>query len=123
MVSMKWEQKSIHSLLTILLDNAVKYSDEDGTILVTLEKKKNRIRLSVFNTTKSISREQISHLFDRFYRTDSSRNSSQGGSGIGLSIVRKIIEDHGGRIWATSKEGIGTEIHFVLRKYQEVMQE
>ena len=48
--------------------------------------------------------------------TDSSRNSSKGGSGIGLSIVKKIIEDHGGKIWATSKEGIGTEIHFVLRK-------
>ena len=60
--------------------------------------------------------------FSRFYRTDSSRNSSKGGSGIGLSIVKKIIEDHGGRIWATSKEGIGTEMHFVLRKYQEVLQ-
>ncbi|MCI8743012.1 MAG: hypothetical protein HFG63_10370, partial [Lachnospiraceae bacterium] len=43
------------------------------------------------------------------------------GSGIGLSIVRKIIENHGGRIWATSKEGVGTEMHFVLRKHQEVI--
>ena len=69
-------------------------------------------------TTERESRRKICRIiFDRFYRTDSSRNSSKGGSGIGLSIVKKIIEDHGGRIWATSKEGIGTEIHFVLRKY------
>ena len=72
---------------------------------------------------KGIAAKDLPNIFDRFYRTDSSRNSSKGGSGIGLSIVRKIIEDHGGRIWATSKEGIGTEVHFVLRKYQEVVQE
>ena len=58
-------------------------------------------------------------IFDRFYRTDASRNSSQGGSGIGLSIVKKIIEDHGGYIWATSKEGVGTCMHFVIRRYHE----
>ena len=73
-------------------------------------------------TESGISDADKKKIFDRFYRADSSRNSSKGGSGIGLSIVRKIIEDHGGRIWATSKEGIGTEIHFVLRKYQEVIQ-
>ena len=70
------------------------------------------LRQRIFPTYLTVFTVQIPH-----------RNSSQGGSGIGLSIVRKIIEDHGGRIWATSKEGIGTEIHFVLRKYQEVMQE
>ena len=58
-----------------------------------------------------------------FYRTDSSRNSSTGGSGIGLSIVKKIIEDHGGKIWATSKEKTGTTMYFVIRKYQEVPNE
>ena len=63
--------------------------------------------------------EALPHLFDRFYRTDSSRNSRQGGSGIGLSIVRKIIEDHGGYIWATSRAGEGTCMHIVLRKYME----
>ena len=59
-------------------------------------------------------------IFDRFYRTDASRNSSKGGSGIGLSIVKKIIEEHGGKIWATSREGTGTVMYFVIRKYQEV---
>ena len=57
-------------------------------------------------------------IADPEHRTDASRNSSQGGSGIGLSIVKKIIEDHGGYIWATSKEGEGTCMHFVIRKYQ-----
>ena len=59
-------------------------------------------------------------IFDRFYRTDASRNSATGGSGIGLSIVKKIVEEHGGKIWATSKEGTGTIMYFVIRKYQEV---
>ena len=59
-------------------------------------------------------------FFDRFYRTDASRNSSKGGSGIGLSIVKKIVEEHGGNIWATSEEGAGTTMYFVIRKYQEV---
>ena len=67
-------------------------------------------------TTERALVRELPYIFDRFYRTDSSRNSAKGGSGIGLSIVKKIVEDHGGRIWATSKEGIGTEIHFVLRK-------
>ena len=81
------------------------------------------IQVEIEDNGKGIAAKDLPNIFDRFYRTDSSRNSAQGGSGIGLSIVRKIVEDHGGRIWATSKEGIGTEIHFVLRKYQEVLQD
>ena len=80
------------------------------------------IHVGIEDNGRGIPVKDLPYIFDRFYRTDSSRNSSKGGSGIGLSIVKKIVEDHGGRIWATSKEGIGTEIHFVLRKYQEVMQ-
>ena len=57
------------------------------------------------------------------YRAEKSRNSATGGSGIGLSIVKKIIEDHGGKIWATSKESSGTTMYFVIRKYQEVPNE
>ncbi|MCB5890064.1 ATP-binding protein [Ruminococcus sp. AF25-13] len=67
---------------------------------VTLRKKKNRINLSVINTTESISKEQISHLFDRFYRTDASRNSQTGGYGLGLSIAAATVESHRGKISA-----------------------
>ena len=79
--------------------------------------------MEIEDNVRGIAAKDLTNIFDRFYRTDSSRNSSKGGSGIGLSIVRKIIEDHGGKIWATSKVGIGTEIHFVLRKYQEVIRD
>ena len=68
--------------------------------------------------------QRIYHIsFERFYRAEKSRNSATGGSGIGLSIVKKIIEDHGGKIWATSKESSGTTMYFVIRKYQEVPNE
>ena len=72
---------------------------------------------------RGIAAADLPYIFDRFYRADASRNSATGGSGIGLSIVKKIIEDHGGKIWATSKESIGTVMYFVIRKYQEVPNE
>ena len=75
--------------------------------------------MEIEDNGKGIAAEDLPKVFDRFYRTDSSRNSAQGGSGIGLSIVRKVIEDHGGYVWATSREGEGTCVHFVIRKYQE----
>jgi len=58
-------------------------------------------------------------VFERFYRADAARTTSQGGSGIGLSIVKKIIGDHGGYIWVTSREGEGTCMHFAIKKYKE----
>ena len=96
-----------------------------------MDKTKKSIQLSVFDAGdfiqveiedngKGIPAKEIGSIFDRFYRADQSRNSSQGGSGIGLSIVRKIMEDHGGRIWATSKVGEGTTMHMVIRKHQTV---
>lgn len=104
MISIKGDERAIRSLITILLDNAVKYTNQSGKILVSLEKKKNRIYLSVFNTTEYISREQISHLFDRFYRTDTSRNSQTGGYGLGLSIAAATVESHKGKITAETED-------------------
>ena len=118
------DAEQMKRVINNIISNSVKYLDKKkGIINIRIKDVGDFIQIEIEDNGKGIAAKDLPNIFDRFYRTDSSRNSSQGGSGIGLSIVRKIIEDHGGRIWATSKEGIGTEIHFVLRKYQEVMQE
>ena len=66
-----------------------------------------------------IAEKYLSRIFDRFYRTDESRTSPQSGSGIGLAIVKKIIEDHNGRIWVESIENQGTTFHINLLRYKE----
>ena len=74
------------------------------------------VHIRIEDNGKGISKEELPHIFERFYRADSSRNSTQGGSGIGLAIVKKIIIDHNGNIWAESKEDIGTVMHLELLK-------
>ena len=116
------DAEQMKRVINNIISNSIKYLDKKkGIINIRIKDVGDFIQVEIEDNGKGIAAKDLSNIFDRFYRTDSSRNSSQGGSGIGLSIVRKIIEDHGGRIWATSKEGIGTEIHFVLRKYQEVI--
>ena len=118
------DAEQMKRVINNIIGNSVKYLDKKkGIINIRIKDDGDFIQVEIEDNGKGIAAKDLPNIFDRFYRTDSSRNSSQGGSGIGLSIVRKIIEDHGGRIWATSKEGIGTEVHFVLRKYQEVVQE
>ena len=92
----------------------------DGFIQIRIKDVGDFIQVEIEDNGKGIAAKDIVYIFDRFYRTDVSRNSSKGGSGIGLSIVKKILEDHGGKVWATSRLGIGTIMYFVLRKYQEV---
>lgn len=116
------DAEQLRRVINNIVSNSVKYMDKrNGIINIRIKDVGDFIQVGIEDNGKGISAKDLPNIFDRFYRTDSSRNSSQGGSGIGLSIVKKIIEDHGGRIWASSKEGIGTEIHFVLRKYQEVI--
>lgn len=104
-----------------IISNSVKYMDkQDGYVHLRVRDVGDFIQVEIEDNGKGISAKELPYIFDRFYRTDESRNSATGGSGIGLSIVRKIIEDHGGRIWATGKPGSGTTMYFVLRKYQEV---
>ena len=118
------DAEQMKRVINNIISNSVKYLDKKkGIINIRIKDVGDFIQVEIEDNGKGIAAKDLPNIFDRFYRADSSRNSAQGGSGIGLSIVRKIIEDHGGRIWATSKEGIGTEIHFVLRKYQEVIQD
>ena len=91
-----------------------------GFINIRIKDVGDFIQVEIEDNGRGIAAADLPYIFDRFYRADASRNSATGGSGIGLSIVKKIIEDHGGKIWATSKESIGTVMYFVLRKYQEV---
>ncbi len=116
MISMRGDEKAIRQLMTILLDNAVKYSQTGGEISVLLESEKNIIKLCVYNTTDYMPKEYLSHLFDRFYRTDQSRNSQTGGYGLGLSIALAIVQAHKGKITATTKDEKSLQITAVFPK-------
>ena len=114
------DPEQLKKVINNIIGNSIKYIDkENGEIDIRLLDEIDSIRVEIEDNGKGIAQKDLANIFERFYRTDASRNSSQGGSGIGLSIVKKIIEDHGGYIWATSKEGEGTCMHFVIRKYFE----
>ncbi len=102
--SMLGNERNIRTLMRVLLDNAVKYTDESGTISLTLDRWKNQTRIRVFNTTEHIEKASMEHLFDRFYRTDQSRNSATGGYGLGLSIAAAVTGAHGGKITASTED-------------------
>ena len=97
---------SIRRLVSVLLENAVKYSPEGGRVALELVKNKRAAVLTVMNDTlEKVNENDIQHAFDRFYRADASRNSSTGGHGIGLSIAKAIVEAHGGSIQASTDKG------------------
>lgn len=114
LVSYTGEMKNIQRLFSILLDNALKYSPEGGRISFRLERRGRNIYINVSNTADFISREHLTHLFDRFYRVDASRNSQTGGHGIGLSIAKAIVSAHKGRITAASPDGKSLTIQVIL---------
>lgn len=114
------DPEQMKRVINNIINNSVKYlGKKDGVIDIRILDDVESVRIEIQDNGKGIAAKDLANIFERFYRTDASRNSTQGGSGIGLSIVKKIIEDHGGYIWATSKEGEGTCMHFVIRKYHE----
>lgn len=109
MLSCRGDENSVRQLVGILLDNAIKYSRGTGNgscedIVLKLEKKGQNLYLSVTNSSEPVSEEQLRHFFDRFYRTEQSRNSETGGYGLGLSIAKSIVGAHKGRITASAPE-------------------
>ncbi len=115
------DAEQLKRVINNIISNSAKYMDkENGRVTLHVKDVGDFIQVEIEDNGKGIGAKELPYIFERFYRTDTSRNSSTGGSGIGLSIVKKIIEEHGGKIWATSKEGTGTIMYFVIRKYQEV---
>lgn len=116
------DPEQLKRVINNIISNSVKYMDkekEKSIIDIRILDDNDSIRVEIEDNGRGIASKDLPNIFERFFRSDSSRNSSKGGSGIGLSIVKKIVEDHGGYIFATSKEGEGTCMHFVLRKYEE----
>ena len=115
----------LKQVLMNLLSNAVKFTPESGEIVLDIAAVERRngyahLRFVLSDTGVGISEDFMHRLFHPFEQENKETSRNNIGSGLGLSIVKKIMEDHGGKVWATSKENIGTVMYFVLRKYQEV---
>lgn len=102
---LRGDESALRKLVSILLDNALKYSSNSGDIRLSFYRQGKNIFLTVSNSVDGIQKESIPHFFDRFYRADSSRNSETGGHGIGLSIARAVVRAHGGKIAAYTPDG------------------
>ena len=114
------DREKLKRVVMNIVQNSRKYFDkENNEIAVILTTNSNEVTVEIKDNGSGIQKEEIPYIFDRFYRTDSSRNTSTGGSGLGLSIVKKIIEAHGGTVWADSEIGQGTSIYFTLKKGDE----
>lgn len=107
-IRMKAVESQMRQLATLLIDNAIKYCDDNGTIDVTVSQKGKGIRLSVSNSYAEGANVDYSKFFERFYRADTSHNVDKGGYGIGLSIAESLVKQYNGTINASWKDGVIT---------------
>lgn len=113
-IAVQGDEAQLRRLVVILLDNAVKYAGQGGTVTLRLDRLQDRPRLTVHNTGPAIPPEHLPHLFERFYRVDAARDRSQGGYGLGLAIAKSIAEGHRGKlsVASTSEEGTAFTVLF-----------
>jgi histidine kinase len=113
------DRERLKRVITNIVENAVKYTqNERGKIEISLSKSGDNIKFQIKDNGQGISEKDVPFVFDRFFRSDLSRNTATGGSGLGLAIAKLIIEEHNGNIWAESVEGIGTSIFFTLKQIE-----
>ncbi len=116
-IYVKADREKIQQVLTNLLVNSIKYGQKQGTTEVSVENLiRNKIIIRVTDNGEGIPEQHIPRLFERFYRVDKSGSRNEGGSGLGLSIVKHIIEAHGEKIYVESVEEVGSEFSFTLEK-------
>lgn len=113
-LNLETDPKLYRQILTNLLSNAVKAIEPGGTIRLNLSQGKKGIIVTVSDNGVGISKKALPHIFDRFYRVDSSRNRKLGGSGLGLSISKNLVHQLGGEIYVSSREGLGTSFQLTF---------
>ncbi|MBW2020539.1 MAG: HAMP domain-containing protein [Deltaproteobacteria bacterium] len=117
-IMVRADKNQIGQALVNLLDNAVKYTPEGGSITVVVEDAGKEVHVTVKDTGIGIPRKDLNRIFERFYRVDKNRSREMGGTGLGLSIVKHIILGHGGRVWVRSELEKGSAFSFSLPKEQ-----
>ena len=111
------DKDAIHQVLYNLCHNAIKFADDGGKFIISISSyDAKNIKISVFDEGQSISKEDLPMVFERFYKTDSSRGLDKTGVGLGLYICKTIIEAHAQEIHVESEDGKGTEFWFTLKK-------
>ncbi len=108
------DPRRVHQVLRNLVENAIKYSPQGGPITVSAQAQTDRVQVSVADRGIGLEAQQLERIFDRFYQVDSASTRKVGGSGLGLSICKAIVEALGGKIWAESQPGLGSTFHFTL---------
>jgi two-component system, OmpR family, sensor histidine kinase VicK len=108
------DKDKLTQVLDNIISNALKYSPEGGLITFSVTEKEEHILISVSDQGLGIPQDNLTKIFERFYRVDKARSRQMGGTGLGLAIAKEMISAHGGTIWADSKEGKGTTISFTL---------
>lgn len=112
------DKEKIRVVFQNILENAIKYSNNHGKIFITLKEKNNFVEISVKDTGIGISEEGKKKIFEKFYRDPEAQQKEVVGSGIGLFITKKIVEDHGGEIWFESSRDEGTTFFFKIPVYK-----
>ncbi len=114
------DAEQLKRVINNIINNSIKYMDKQkGIIYIKLKEISQYVQVEITDNGMGIPENDLPNIFDRFFRADSSRNSKHGGTGLGLAIAKKIIEEHSGRIWATSKQNEGTSIFFTLMKWNK----
>ena len=113
------DKESLKKLFSIIMDNAIKYTDKNGSINVSLFSDKNKVKMIIRNTGEGIAPEDLERVFERFYRVDKSRDRETGGYGLGLAIARSIVKEHKGKIYSRSK--VGSFTSFIVEIPQQTV--
>jgi two-component system phosphate regulon sensor histidine kinase PhoR len=108
------DAEAVHQILTNLLENAIKYTPDGGTVIVATRMQGDKIEVSVKDTGMGIPHEDLPRLFERFYRVDKARSKALGGTGLGLSIVKHLVQSQGGVVRVDSKVDKGSTFYFTL---------